>query len=79
MRSGRKKVLFSEPYFDAYQCLVVREDEDRDITVDNIAEQGLIIAVQMGTTALLLLKISTAMPIIPISSTQSGPMRPSWN
>lgn len=45
-----KKVLFSEPYFDAYQCLVVREDEDRNITVDNIAEQGLIIAVQMGTT-----------------------------
>lgn len=45
-----EKVLFSEPYFDAYQCLVVREDEDRDITVDNIAEQGLIIAVQMGTT-----------------------------
>lgn len=45
-----EKVLFSDPYFDAYQCLVVREDEDRDITVDNIAEQELTIGVQMGTT-----------------------------
>lgn len=45
-----EKVLFSDPYFDAYQCIVVRDDDPRDITVGNIAEQELIIAVQMGTT-----------------------------
>jgi len=45
-----EKVLFSNPYFDAYQCIVVRDDDTRNITVDNIADQDLVIAVQMGTT-----------------------------
>lgn len=45
-----ERVLFSDPYFDAYQCIVTRADDTRSITVDNIAQQGLVIAVQMGTT-----------------------------
>lgn len=45
-----EKVLFSDPYFEAYQCIVVREDDTRNITVDNIVEQKLVTAVQMGTT-----------------------------
>lgn len=45
-----ERVLFSDPYFDAYQSIVVREDDTRNITMDNIVEQGLTIAVQMGTT-----------------------------
>lgn len=44
------KVLFSDPYFDAYQCLVVRSDDTRDVTVDNIVDLDLVLAVQMGTT-----------------------------
>lgn len=45
-----EQVLFSDPYFDAYQTLVVRADETRDISVDNIVDLNLKVAVQMGTT-----------------------------
>ncbi|MDD2283022.1 MAG: basic amino acid ABC transporter substrate-binding protein [Eubacteriales bacterium] len=45
-----EKVLFSEPYFDASQVLVIREDEDRNFGIEDIVDQNLIVAVQMGTT-----------------------------
>lgn len=45
-----EKVLFSDPYFDASQVIVIREDDDRDFTVDDIVEMNLLVAVQMGTT-----------------------------
>lgn len=45
-----KKVLFSNPYFDASQVIVIREDDDRNFTVDDIVDLNLLVAVQMGTT-----------------------------
>jgi polar amino acid transport system substrate-binding protein len=45
-----EKVLFSKPYFDASQVLVIREDEDRNFGIEDIVDQDLIVAVQMGTT-----------------------------
>lgn len=45
-----EKVLFSTPYFDASQVLVIREDEERDFGIDDIVDQNLLVAVQMGTT-----------------------------
>ncbi len=47
-RSG--KVLFSEPYFDASQVMVIREDEERNFGLEDIVDQDLLVAVQMGTT-----------------------------
>lgn len=41
---------FSNPYYDASQIIVVREDENRDFDMDDIAAMDLKIAVQMGTT-----------------------------
>jgi ABC-type amino acid transport substrate-binding protein len=44
-----EQVLFSEPYFDADQSLLVRaEDEERYATLDDLA--GRTIGVQLGTT-----------------------------
>lgn len=45
-----EKVLFSKPYFDASQVLVIRDDEDRNFSIEDIVDQDLIVAVQMGTT-----------------------------
>lgn len=45
-----EKVLFSNPYYDASQVMVVRNDENRNFGVDDIVEMGLTVAVQMGTT-----------------------------
>ncbi|NLY31677.1 MAG: basic amino acid ABC transporter substrate-binding protein [Firmicutes bacterium] len=45
-----EKVLFSTPYFDASQVMVIREDEEREFGLDDIVEQNLLVAVQMGTT-----------------------------
>lgn len=45
-----ERVLFSEPYYDASQVMVVRENEDRIFAVEDIADLGLKVAVQMGTT-----------------------------
>lgn len=43
-----KKVAFSDPYYDASQVVVVREDETEIQSVDDLADK--VIAVQMGTT-----------------------------
>ena len=45
-----EKVLFSNPYYDASQVMVVRDNENRNFDVDDIVELGLNVAVQMGTT-----------------------------
>ncbi|MTI96721.1 MAG: basic amino acid ABC transporter substrate-binding protein [Firmicutes bacterium] len=45
-----EQVLFSDPYYDASQVMVVRDDETRRFGVDDIVDQDLIVAVQMGTT-----------------------------
>ena len=45
-----QKVLFSNPYFDASQVMVIRENEDRNFGIEDIVDQNLIVAVQMGTT-----------------------------
>ncbi len=44
------KVLFSAPYFDASQVMVVRENDNRNFGIDDIVAMDLIVAVQMGTT-----------------------------
>lgn len=41
---------FSIPYYDASQIIVVREDNERDFSMEEIASLDLKIAVQMGTT-----------------------------
>jgi polar amino acid transport system substrate-binding protein len=45
-----QRVDFSNPYYDASQIIVVREDETREFSLDDIAAMDLKIAVQMGTT-----------------------------
>ncbi len=45
-----EKVLFSEPYFDASQVMVIREGEERNFGLEDIVDQDLLVAVQMGTT-----------------------------
>ena len=46
-----QRVDFSNPYYDASQIIVVREDETREFSLDDIAAMDLKIAVQMGTTS----------------------------
>ncbi len=41
---------FSNPYYDASQIIVVREEETREYSMDDIASLDLKVAVQMGTT-----------------------------
>lgn len=45
-----KKVLFSDPYYDASQIIVVRDDETREFDLEDIADMNLVVGVQMGTT-----------------------------
>ncbi|MDD2283021.1 MAG: basic amino acid ABC transporter substrate-binding protein [Eubacteriales bacterium] len=45
-----QRIDFSNPYYDASQIIVVREDDTREFSMDDIAALGLKIAVQMGTT-----------------------------
>ncbi len=44
------KVLFSGPYFDASQVMVIRENDYRNFGIDDIVRLNLNVAVQMGTT-----------------------------
>ena len=45
-----KQVLFSNPYYDASQVMVIRENEDRNFGTEDIVDLNLLVAVQMGTT-----------------------------
>jgi len=45
-----EKVLFSQPYYNASQVMVVREDERRNFGLGELADLGLVVAVQTGTT-----------------------------
>jgi len=45
-----QQVLFSNPYYDASQVLVIRDNEDRNFGIEDIVDLNLIVAVQMGTT-----------------------------
>lgn len=45
-----KRVLFSTPYFDASQVMVIRDDDNRNFGTEDIVDLGLNVAVQMGTT-----------------------------
>lgn len=45
-----EKVLFSTPYFDASQVIVIREDDTRNFGIEDIVDLNLKVAVQMGTT-----------------------------
>lgn len=45
-----QRVDFSNPYYDASQIIIVREEEAREFGLDDIAAMDLKIAVQMGTT-----------------------------
>lgn len=45
-----QKVLFSDPYFDASQVIVIRQNETRRFSFNDIVPMNLLVAVQMGTT-----------------------------
>lgn len=47
-----EQVLFSLPYYNASQVMVVRAEEERDFVLADIPELGLRVGVQMGTTGL---------------------------
>lgn len=49
----QESVLFSDPYYDASQVMVVREDESRNFDVEDLPDGDFIVAVQMGTTGAL--------------------------
>lgn len=46
------QVLFSQPYYNASQVMVVRAEEERDFDLADIPDLGLRVAVQTGTTGL---------------------------